>query len=493
MKRILSILLLSATLVALLSSCRNPNPEDYVMMDDDMRKYFDVDRSDYTGKTIEIDKKYEVTDEAVNAKIDEVLWENRRTVDKNKEIAEGDFVGFYVRGEYNGVTLPDGDSTNYTTGSPVYATLGKTPMREAIKNALLGKKVADYSLSRMFAGIVSKSQNIMISYFGYYYGDDGKEVEYIYRDSQYVKLSDTDSKLYLSAVGETVGNIYSYQEKTVIDGVEREVTYNCLVDCIIGQEVAIEVPCTLEADAYASDSEFAYLNGQEVVFYVIPMGIYKVPVLDETFVTITLEFDTEEEDIVAAYRQSVRDALEKEMAQNYVYSRVFRYFAEHVKPTSYPKALDLENQIPKAVEELLAAQDWEKIAEANGYKSGDEFIRAYYGIDGDARYDAMTLSEALETYMWENNNEDMLMCLLLQLEKIAATDEEYRQYLQDFSDRLIETDPIYTPEYIEYIYAQDYYDGYLRELLDFDKLGAFLLKNNNIVYIENLESEETAK
>ena len=70
MKRILSILLLSATLVALLSSCRNPNPEDYVMMDDDMRKYFDVDRSDYTGKTIEIDKKYEVTDEAVNAKIE---------------------------------------------------------------------------------------------------------------------------------------------------------------------------------------------------------------------------------------------------------------------------------------------------------------------------------------------------------------------------------------------------------------------------------------
>ena len=462
-------------------------------MDDDMRKYFDVDRSDYTGQTIEIDKQYEITDEDINEVIEATLWENRRAVNKNKEIALGDLVGFYVRGEYNGMSLPDGDTTNYTTGAPVYVTLGETVMREAIMEALLGKRVADYSLSRMFAGVVSKSQNIMMSYYGYYYGDGGKEVEYIYRDSIYVELSATESRLYLSAVGESVGKIYSYKEKTVIDGVEREVTYNCVVDCIVDSEVAIEVPCTLEDDAYPSDSEFAYLNGQDVVFYVVPIGIYKVPVLDENFVTITLEFETEEDDVVAAYKRSVRESLEKEMAQNHIYSRVFRYFAERLKPRSYPKVLDLENEIPKTVEELLLAEDWDKIAASNGYKSGEEFLRDYYGIKGDERFDAMEIAEALETYMWEENNEDMLMCLLLQLETLSANDEEYQAYLQEFSDRLIETDPIYTPEYIEYIYAQDYYDGYLRELLDFDRLGEFLFKNNTIVYVENLESEEKAE
>lgn len=490
MKKILSFLLLGTMLLTLLTSCQNPNPEDYVMMNDDMRKYFDIDRSDYTGQTIEIDKQYEITDEDVNANIEAILWENRRAVDKNKAIAEGDFVGFYVRGEYNGLSLPDGDSTNYTTGTPVYVTLGETKMREAIKEALIGKKVADYSLSRMFAGVVSKTQTVMMSYYGYYYGDDGKEVEYIYRDSIYVKLQETDTALYRSAIGETVGEIYSYKEKAVIDGVERELTYNCVVDCIIGEEVAIEVPCTLESDAYPSDGEFAFLNGQDVVFYVVPIGIYKVPKLDETFVTITLEFETDEEDVVQAYRRSVRETLEKEMAQNYVYSRVFRYFVERVKPHSYPKVLDLENAIPKTVEELLAAEDWDAVAPSYGYETGEEFLRGYYGIDGDERYEALELSEALTAYMWDNNNEDMLMCLLLQMEKLAASDEEYRQYLQDFSDRLIETDPIYTPEYIEYIYTQDYYEGYLRELLDFDRLGAFLLENNNIVYVENLEAEE---
>lgn len=485
-----SCVLIVAVLIAGIAFLVNRISSEYSFEKDRMAKYYRVSASDYTGKEIAVDASLQVTDEKVQKRIDEILHENSRAI-PNRAIAEGDYVAFYIRATYDGKPYADSDATNYYLKTPAYVTLdgSATAFPDELYRALIGKTPKDYKLSRRFVGTVDNAaRTVVMSYVGYY-TDGGQRVEYKDAWYAYYRMDDADlPNVVKAAHGETIGEAFSYQEDVEIDGVTRTVEYRAVVYCIVDEEVGFSVDVALADDFYPEDSQYREYNGKTVTFFVVPFGIYEVPVLDENFVMYGVGFETEEEDVVAAYRKYIRAELEDENKNTY-YNAIMKYMLENIRPVSYPRALKLETAIPAYVDQLLSNEYLTYYAVAYGYSTPEEYLRGEY-LPQNERYDALPIRDALILYRYDLIDEEMLTEYFVQQCGLRATDDEYRAYLQEFSENLIREkeaeEPnaasIYTPDYIENYYKQNYYDGYLRDRLTYSKVCQYLLERNTIVY-----------
>ncbi len=497
MKKILSTALLLAVLLTVAASCR---PTEFVLMNEDMRPYFSLTRADYTGVTVPVPPEYEVTDAMVDAALQAVINEHTHAI-PGKTIEDGDYVGYYIRGEYDGQPLPD-LSSNYS-GSPTYTTLSGEDegLLPELYSALIGKLPKDYNLLREYGGTAKADDAILFSYYGYYYDDNLKPVVYAYASGLHYDLAASDLPLLVqSAVGKTVGEEYRYFRKEVVDGVEttigyitemvdgveRQVYYACKVLCRITEETAIEFTATLSSDMYDENSPYAYLNGQTVTFYAVPTGVYRRPTLDADFFLLHYGFEAEEgEDVVSAFKAYLRSEIEADIAEEYLYDYVYEYFLQRLKPDSFPKEMGLETAVPKAVDDLLNDPDLPSISSYYGMTE-EEFLRKQYGLNTE-EYASMEIREALEQYIWNENGKQMLCAYLLQVENLRLSDEEYAYYLDEYTKEYNEQNGTnLTSEQMEALFNQTE-EEYFREHLEIQNIKMFLYENNTFDFTEKEE------
>ncbi len=490
MKKLLSALLLAALLLTLAVSCQ---PKEFVLMDEDMRRYFSMKREDYTGVTLSIPAKYEVTDAMVDTALEAIVQEHMYAL-PNKTIEGGDFVSFYLRGEYEGRPLPE--FSNYAD-APIYLMLSSTSgdVLPELYTALVGTLPADYMLLREYAGIVRENEKILVSYYGFYYDDENKRVMYEDVGSVYYDLATDTLPACLSEVqGKTIGETYFYNRKetvdgvetvigyipVVIDGVERQVHYAYRVSCRIVTERAVEFSAVLPDDTYAADSPYAYLNGKTVTLYAIPSAVYRRPTLNASFFYQYYGFTAPAgEDVVTAFKAHLREKLEADMAEAYLYDYVYNYFFARLKPHSLPK----EIKIDESLEGILSAlADAHEITVDELLRDEEVLLRSIYGLNsGD--YKDMEILDALRAYVRRETEKKMLLVYLLQVENLRFTDAEYTAYIEAYVvDYNASHNTSYTVQELEAAYEEQ--SGItFREALEIDRVKKFLYENNTFRFV----------
>ncbi len=508
-------LLVLGIVLAVILSLSQPSP-GYNLFLEDMGNYFTLTREDYTGNSFTIDKKYEVTDEMVESYIEGVLLDHRTTT-ISLPVALGDTVGLYIRAvdhegkPLSGYAVPthftalssvgdDGErfySYNYFMSDPAEIKLGEDDgLPTSVRDAVLGTIPKDTVRQTSVGGKVNGTETVFLTYISYYTDDKGNAVFVDEMSGLLVDLSaPSDNLLYKKTVGQTVGRSYSLKnfEKRVIDGVERELTYDCLVERVLDKETALTVSETLSADAFSAESPYAYLNGQTITYHIVIAGCYTTPVLSESFIRYKLNFKTDDKDVVGAYRRAVKEALIQEQKNENIYAVLWGIASAEWEPSSYPAGVVAE--VMSSVEYILADQDFNTNYEAAGFQSAEEYIRNTFGLTGDD-YKELSLREALSQYIYAVKAGEMLYYFFIQKEDIGFTEEEYMVYLerrtaelqQEFGDPRISLQ--YTEEYYDRQYGTGYLGtGFLRECLMYEKIAEFLYQNNTIEYKEMENAE----
>ncbi len=503
MKRILRTTALLLTALLLLASCSNI----YELSKESMAPYFDFDRSAYTGLQLKVDQAYEITDEMVESYIQDILWQHRHTVISQK-ISLGDEVGLYIRATHNGQPLPpgavppsftalrheteDADDPyyyryNFYSDESLKLKLGENDGLPAlVRDALL--TVAPNETKRVASGgTVLENEKVCITYYAYY--TKGEETVFLSTAfGAYFDLADLPAEhMAQKAVGEIVGTSYKFVEKQTIEGTEYDVTYECLVETIIDEEIPLLVSHTLANDTFAADSEYAYLNGETIEYHIVVSGIYRVPSLTEDFLANQLDYYPDVDDTVAAFRKEIKDSLIQEQKEEHIYGALWAEISSRLSPARYPDRL--VKQTEDSIRSILSDPEFTQGYATAGFSSSEAYIRAYFGIT-EAPYKDLSLEVALRTYIYDLRDQEMLYYYFLQVEGITFTEEEYQAYLARRSEDLSAyTGVTYTPQeteqYFDSYYGMGYLGtGFLRECLLYEHIAEFIYQNNELIYVD---------
>lgn len=251
--------------------------------------------------------------------------------------------------------------------------------------------------------------------------------------------------------GSATGQDLTIGSNSFIDGFE---------DGLIGHNIGEEVSLDLKfPDPYENNPDFA---GKDVNFKVKinSISVKKTPELTDQLVKDNTDYDT-----ISAYKDSIRENLEKQnenAAEQQAQSDIFNKIVENSKVSGYDeeevkslvdKEFDSFKQTAKSYESY--GYSYEDVLTMNGYKSEDELKKG--------------ITEYVKNYL----NQKMILFCIADKEKIKVTTEETDKMIKEYMDQ-------YTVETKEEVY--DYFgDDYFEVAILSEKVMDFLKENAKLV------------
>lgn len=247
---------------------------------------------------------------------------------------------------------------------------------------------------------------------------------------------------------------------------------------LIPSETSKEKPFELHVtfpESYSSSD----LAGQAVIFqvYVEYTVQYTIPEYNESFITDTLKFDAETDDVMAEHNEFALSLL-KDEADYYAKMEALDHIWEELleKATVIKYA---EGEVDYYYQSYLDQYEYYKeYYSYMGYKFDtlDEFVIAYLGLEEGADWKAETrVTAELDT------KQNMIFHAIAQQENIVITDANYNNAIQYYINYYKNSyNQTYTAAQIEEMVG----DRMIKEYALFEKVNNLLFENCKISYAE---------
>lgn len=260
--------------------------------------------------------------------------------------------------------------------------------------------------------------------------------------------------------GSATGQDLTIGSKSFIDGFE---------DGLIGHNIEEEVSLDLKfPDPYENNPDFA---GKDVNFKVTinSISVKKTPELTDQLVKDNTDYDT-----ISAYKDSIRENLEKQnenSAEQKAQSDIFNKIVENSKISGYDEE-EVKSLVDKEFDSFKQAA---KNYESYGYSYEDVLTMQGYNSEDELK-EGMT--EFVKSYL----DQKMILFCIADKEGIKVTNEEIDKMVQEYMEQ-------YTVETKEEIY--DYLgDDYFEVAILSEKVMDFLKENAKLV--DSTEEEKDA-
>lgn len=462
----------------------------------DFKPYITLDTSEYVGKHVEIPYDEIMPESYYEARLNQLLAEHAIDIKITDVPAKlGDTVNIY----YKGVTIAeDGTETAFDGGTyqdfgkPGPLTLGSGSFIDGFEEGLVGVLPTD-TLRVSDTGVITDGDIALVSCtFTSKVLSTGKETtstdENIYFDFRGDTLL-TDLKNAL--LGKDVGETYSVtvQKDSDKDGTpDVENTYVVTVHGLLD----LSTPATVMATFPSSYPNSPELAGKTVKFYVWVESIdgVQLPTLNEAFLLETLKYETEEEDVLAAFEREFRGEAKKAYASE-CRSAAIGAVADYVRGVVVFNSLPEDAVLYEYACLKEEAEYYYSYYTKGGYKfdSIEDFIIAFYEIE-DAGDD-------FEAETWyrksaeETLRENALYFYFCDVLGVTVDEQEVTERVNALLDERIENakendGKTYTREEMYEKYVSYYGDGYIemyyRDLIRESKLNDALYNSIVVVY-----------
>ncbi len=462
----------------------------------DFKPYITLASSEYVGKEISIPYDETMPESYYGAKLNALLMQYATDIKvTDKAAKDGDTVNIYYKGvvigEDGSETAFDG-GTYEKFGTPYPLTLGSNSFIDGFEEGLVGVLPTDTLRVRETGVITDEDVALVSCTYTSKTLSTGKEStskdENVYFDFRGdVLLTDLKNAL----LGKEVGGTYTVTAEKDADKngtPETETTYVVTVHGLLDLSTPASVMATFPTP-YPNSPDLA---GKTVKFYVWVESIdgKQPPVFDKTFVLEKLKYETEEEDVLAAFEREFRESVQKAYVSE-CRTAAINAVSDHVREVilfhSLPeKAVLYEYTLLK--EEAEYYYDYYTKA---GYKldSIEDFIIAYYGVEEageDFSADAWYRENAEEIL-----RENAIYFYLCDVLGVTVSEEEVTEAVNEFLDEMIESakqseGKTYTREEVYEkcvsYYGEGYIEMFYRDSIRESRLNDQLYGNITVIY-----------
>ena len=508
---LLAMLLVFATLASVMFGFLvvewTENPYATVYETVRMKDYLDTSKMGkkfYTGLDVDVSTAYATFLEKTG-KLEETLEENLRLLllanrkeialgQKNTAIGYGDDVSYYIIGvkDKNGkaVLTTDFAASSYTAST---LTVGNAAFGADFDEKLMGMKPSETLLVTDTTGVLAGDEVVIITLYAYKgtkkadANDPDETKNYTWsaspdevRESARLVLSEQSEALREALKGQAVGEditflLKDYKLKDDSTSASDAVKFDVRVHAVV-EETAKEITFRVPDDYFAEgDTQDLYLlNGTELTFSVILsyMNDYEVPELDAAFVTETMKFETDETDVVAAFKEAKR----AELSEKYETERDDQYI-QLVFQALASKANFVTVDMPTEALNELYSEMIDYFTEVVGAapQSEDElnaFAQQYYGAQ--SYYDVLTA----------NAKGNLIVFYIFRNAKMKISDDEMEKAYREYVDGLIEEagdEELYNEDHFILLYTKEGLYRKARTQLVQDMVGEYLLAHNNLI------------
>ena len=466
-KRLLAAALILCTVAALFASCgkdKNKTDEttaaatdadadfDLISTADPTFDYFRADLSgyltmteaDYDGVRIALD----VTEREVDDYLNDVLLPSHRTPNKKTDeaIKDGDKIYLWYTGYTDdfpfdgGNNRDDAEPHSITVGSedPLFpgfdaGLVGVIPQEVTEENPLTVAVTfpADYADERL----AGKDARIKVTIVGIVENDETVTDRAI-RNGDVVKIWYTGYvDNYAFTGGSNMKDEDPYElvigSDSFIDGFE---------DALIGvipQDTSKENLHTITV-SFPADYRNTDLAGKETRFDVAIAGIfdgtYTVPELTADFITNTLQFETAETDVIAAFRADVLKDMRQDRVDNLESHKLTRVTEALIASIPFGENLpdgEVERVEKRWREAIEYYYEYYNYMSAMYYGTAyfedlDDAGRWYFGLGPDADWQAFSREEAIKSV-----KQTMILNTVARLSAIVISEEDAKQWVRD--------------------------------------------------------------
>ncbi len=371
----------------------------------DLSEYISYIEADYKKLPIEIQ-----TDVDSAAVIDDIIgtldsFEGDKRAElfaSDRAIKENDIVAIYYRGvtaDEEGKELGFDGGTNFGNEKPTLLWIGSDRFIEGFEDGLIGILPSETSITKRLEGFVEASDTVILDIYGAYGVEDkeGKKKSYMDYEDLAVKLDETEilsEDIINNIVNKSIGDTIVFDLQIDADG-------DKILDTVVFSakiKSALDIEAKKISVKFPDDYGEASLKGKEAFFYVV---IEELASMDKETIS-KLGFETEEEDALTAYKESVKADLIKKYAEKQaedkenfkalIQNAIWKALTENVKVESYP-AGTIDSYIKTEKNNLeydyYAGQDSDSLQAS--YKTLEEYAKAYYG---DADYEKVMKADA---------------------------------------------------------------------------------------------------
>ena len=205
---------------------------------------------------------------------------------------------------------------------------------------------------------------------------------------------------------------------------------------LIPSETSKEAPHPI-AVTFPENYKNADLAGKEARFDIWLVGIldgYETPEMTPAFVTDVLGFETEETDVVAAFRAHLKDEMRKNKVENLTAHKLIRTMEELFKTLSFSETLPEgeADRVETAMnDEVVYYYQYYNYMSYMYYgkiyfEDLDEAGRWYYGLGPDADWEAFQHTEA-ERVVRQN----ILLAAIARLEEFTISEDEAKEWVRE--------------------------------------------------------------
>lgn len=458
----------------------------------DYSEYLTLEESVYAGKTVFLPYPALITDAELDAEIESILrsYGTRKYV-TDRAVKEGDTVLLYYQGlmekEGEWVAFEGGTSKNF--GSPQTLTIGSGQFIDGFEDGLVGAVPRDTCRVDTAGENAVTADGTFFVNLRYTYLKDGEEKE-VKRDNIFVDLAENrmGEGFATAVLGMRAGEEKSFECRfdADSDGTEDTVSMTVKVTGVLllhAHETTARFP-----DSYPRNPSLA---GKSVKFLVWIDSIVEIisPELTEQFIKETLKFESEESDLIHAFREQVRANMQEardEAIQNAKLSAAWDDLLEGVAVLKLPErdvAAYATNEKAKAEQTM-----YRYMMSGNFFASFEEFVISYYGLDEEpSGFDADAYFERLGE---RAVTQRMLFHLLrvrhgLTLEG-EALDAAVDAYLAEAVASRSTAEKTYTKDEIraeiEENYGIGYLEYYVQSTSESERVNDFLIARYTVEY-----------
>lgn len=375
---------------------------DFDYLNDNLKAYIEIDKSDYVGKTITlpIDK---VDDKMVQREILYLLYSEREKEAEydgagmlNIPITVGDEARIYYRGytideEGNEVEI---DRGNNMTGEIAKLAIGSGSFVPGFEEGLIGINPKEYpKFSKITSGKIMPDYVLYVSGKAIY--SDGSTGEFTSKrvDLSAKNLDKEWGENFLTyMIGGKTPDGTSYEAKSIGTEIKDSVSLTRGEGTVIYTELKVNFATTCEKNPLTVETKFPAdyttesLRGATVYFdvYIKNVVVYDTPEYNDKFVTETLKITEEElkdyegETLADKYREKIKEDLTKEyeiIRNNLIENAIWRLVTDNTEFKKFPEK-EVLKQYGMYYDELAA----DYVYYAGQYSSIGEFAVAYYGL-----------------------------------------------------------------------------------------------------------------
>ena len=433
----------------------------------DLSSYLAIARENYLNLRVSLD----ITDADVETYINDQLLPGYRTPNMwtDRAVKNGDKVYIYYTGYTDNFPFEDG--SNAGDANPFEFVIGSGDFFFAdLENQLIGKVPADVTKENLFttADAVVPAEHTVPKYVEY--DTEGAETDYSNEklagktarfEIEIVGIVDGEEVVTDRAIqaGDKVRIYYTgYADNYAFDGGsnaddddphELEIGSNSFIPGFeeklidkIPENTSKESPCTIDV-TFPTDYRAAALAGKPARFDVVIVGIfngtYTVPELTEQFIVDKLKFETEETDVMAAFRLDVKNWMRDNKVSNLRNHKLVRTMEELFK------VLHFEDALPAGEADRIETEMNDEVTYYYTYynymyymyygytpfEDVDDAGRWYYGLRFDADWEAYQHNEAMRVV-----RQMMVLNMIARLEGLTVTESDVRAWiLERVADR----------------------------------------------------------